>query len=382
MKSILERWIFFGIVIISFLCAWRASAKSQQVVIKKVFHHCAPDAKNLELGSCVLYGNDLTKDTVSEKTRLVDGVVEQTFAINRATISDAACKQMIQHVNRDTVPAGYQLKIDTRAPDTLLLTFRYPQERCMITYKAIDSIQREKGIVFTIYNRTLVHNLKKQQMPVIRTASIDSPPIIFIDPGHGGSDAGAIAVTGVTEKEVCLAISLALNNLLLERGYDVYLSRDDDRDVPLDMRTRRASECDATLVVSLHANSAPNINAAGSEIFFLDPLFVDDQQHMPPSLYTLVKKKVSARIAQSKRCAELVQHAFDAQLPAVHATYRNRGIKSAVSQLLLGAFRPTVLIEIGFLTNPYEMKLLADHRYQRLIATCIASGIDHYCRNI
>src|SRR5580692_6586944 len=146
MKNILERWIFFGIVVISFLCAWRASAKNQQVVIKKVFHHCALDTKNLELGSCVLYGNDLTKDAVTEKTRLVDGVVEQTFAINRATVGDAACRQMIQHVNSDTVPSGYQLKIDTRAPDTLLLTFRYPHERCMITYKAIDSIQREKGL--------------------------------------------------------------------------------------------------------------------------------------------------------------------------------------------------------------------------------------------
>jgi N-acetylmuramoyl-L-alanine amidase len=291
---------------------------------------------------------------------------------------------MVSNINSRAAVAGYTLNIENKkSPEAgLMITFKYPQDRCTITYKPIDSIQREKGLVFNIYNKSLVQNLKKQQMPVIRTASIEEPSVIIIDPGHGGSDTGAIAVSGISEKEVCLSVAQALNGFLTDRGYTVYLSREHDDDVPLDMRTRLASVHDATLVVSIHANAAPNAESSGLEIFFLDPLFVDNQVHMPSTLYATVKKKHTMRIAASKQLAEKMQHAFNRNLPKMHDTYHNRGIKSAVSQLLLGTFKPTVLIEIGFLTNPHEAKLLADHRYQRLIAYSIASGIDHYCRNI
>jgi N-acetylmuramoyl-L-alanine amidase len=99
-------------------------------------------------------------------------------------------------------------------------------------------------------------------------------------------------------------------------------------------------------------------------------------------LYRVLKKKMSARITESQRLAVAIEHELQKQLPTMHDGYHNRGVKTAVSQLLLGTFRPTVLIEIGFLTNPREAQLLADYRYQQLIAHSIASGIDHYCRNI
>ncbi|MBD3808530.1 MAG: N-acetylmuramoyl-L-alanine amidase, partial [Epsilonproteobacteria bacterium] len=100
----------------------------------------------------------------------------------------------------------------------------------------------------------------------------ESGNVIVIDAGHGGKDPGAIS-GGMKEKDVTLAVAKKLGRILANRGYKVYLTRDDDRFITLEQRTKMADKKDAKIFVSLHCNAAPNKRAAnnmyGIETFFL-----------------------------------------------------------------------------------------------------------------
>ena len=213
---------------------------------------------------------------------------------------------------------------------------------------------------------------------MIRTA-LHTPPRIFIDPGHGGDDKGAVAASGITEKEVCLAVGKKVKTNLCNLGYVVSMSRETDRQMALDERTHKASCFNADLVVSIHANAAPSIQAAGVEIFFLDPQLAEQKNSLSPEMYASLKKYYALRTASNQKLATELHARCSASLPAHNAIFKDRGVKTAVSQILLGAARPATLIEIGFLTNPTEARLLADIHYQANLADAIARGIHHYC---
>ncbi len=384
MNAFFERWIFFGVVLLSFLCAWRASARPP-VTVHKLFHHTACDTNNIELGSFVLYGNGFAKEPLNKSVRSLDDSEEYTFIIPHAMVQDFECRRKIQELNKNSEHKGYRLTIEQvkSAEPAIAIKFMYPKGQCVVSYAYIDSIQREKGIVFHVYNSSLMHSLKKQQSPVIRTAALlHSPPILFIDPGHGGADAGAIARSGITEKEVCLAVSKKVEVMLTAFGHTVFSSRNKDLQVPLDVRTQLASKSNTDLVVSIHANAAPSHKAAGVEIFFLDPHFLDQQQGVTVEMGALLKKYRELRSTQSRLLAEAIHTEVCAQLPDHNSVFKDRGIKTAVSQILLGVGRPAVLIEIGFLTNSKEAQLLSDKNYQSIVAKSIALGIHNYCVNM
>ena len=88
MNAMLERWIIFGVVALSFLCAWRASARAP-VTVHKVFHHTTADAKALELGSFVIYGEGFTKEPLKPEVVASDDMQEYRFVIPRVTVHDA-----------------------------------------------------------------------------------------------------------------------------------------------------------------------------------------------------------------------------------------------------------------------------------------------------
>jgi len=374
-----QGWLLLALAFVSMLCVWRASG---QVVIKKVCHHHAPTADYVELGNCIVYATGIKVGEVEESTRMHNGVEERCFTVQNALINDAECKTMVKTINGDTNKYGYRLTIENTKPHTIVFRFAYKPEQCVISYKYIESIQHEKGIAFNVYNRSLMQLLKKQHSPIIRTVSLDHKPIIVLDPGHGGLDSGAIDDEGTTEKDICLAVARDVQTCLTHEGYTVFLSRIDDRDVALDVRTQMARASHADLMVSLHANSSPNFEASGIEFFFLDPQYMHEHQGIDASWYMICKELMKQRLVYSKKLAAALEKSVLEVCARYKVGCRTRGVKTAVSQILVGSCTPTALIELGFLTNVDEAKRLRTRQYQKILAAGIASGIHAYCLNV
>jgi len=185
----------------------------------------------------------------------------------------------------------------------------------------------------------------------------DGPPLVCVDPGHGGIDTGAIGVGGVKEKDLNLAIGLALAQDLRNAGLAVMMTRDDDSYPTLQQRTDMANAGQASLFVSVH-NNAGDASASGTETYYWQ-----DTNH--PTNYS----------AQGQKLATLIQQDLVAALGFI-----DRGAKTPANGLwvLDNTNMTAVLTEVGFLTNPAEEAKLVTPAYQQLAAGAIAKGIFDY----
>jgi N-acetylmuramoyl-L-alanine amidase len=176
--------------------------------------------------------------------------------------------------------------------------------------------------------------------------------VIFIDPGHGGRDVGAIG-NGVFEKDVVLAISLQLGKILQQAGYGVVYSRTTDLEVDLQPRVKAAEQNRADVFVSVHANSLESrlSNVNGVETYF------------------------APGASRSKILAELVQNQIISLTGA-----NDRGARSARFFVIRNTSMPAILVETGFVTNPTEAANLNNPGYQEKMAAAIARGVDQYLR--
>jgi len=218
---------------------------------------------------------------------------------------------------------------------------------------------------------------------------------IVIDPGHGGHDTGTIGPTGFMEKDVVLDISRRLGKLLEEQlGAEVIYTREDDTFVPLENRIALANEKQADLFLSIHANSSRNKGVRGVETFYLnfssDPevleLAARENALSQKSLHELqdLVKQISTneKIAESKELAGEVQKMLHAELRKSGAEVRNRGVKQAPFVVLVGGTMPSILIEVAFLSNPEDEKLLKSPQGRQGAAEALFSGVSKYLENI
>lgn len=178
---------------------------------------------------------------------------------------------------------------------------------------------------------------------------------IVVDPGHGGSDPGAIGKSGLAEKDVTLAISVELQKLLQEQKAKVMLTRNSDRDVhsehasdvqELQSRVDVANKVGADLFVSVHIDSFADRTARGTTTYFLP------------------KSDRDALLAAK------VQKALVSQIGLF-----NRGIHENNFYVLNHTTMPAVLIEVGFISNAAEEALLQRPDYIKSVAYGIYSGI-------
>lgn len=183
----------------------------------------------------------------------------------------------------------------------------------------------------------------------------DGPPLVVLDAGHGGSDPGAIGVTGLKEKDVNLAITLALDQLLRQAGLRTILTRSGDTYPTLEDRARIANEARANIFVSVHSNAAGGPEAQGTETFYQGT----------PEDYSL----------EGCRLAELIQDELITALGSV-----DRGARTHWKSLyvLNHTNMPAALVEVGFLTNAEEEARLKDPAYQARAARAIAEGVLAY----
>lgn len=214
---------------------------------------------------------------------------------------------------------------------------------------------------------------------------------VVIDPGHGGHDVGTIGATGLLEKDVTLDIAKRLSSLIEEKlGSQVVLTRTDDVYLSPEQRTALANLHKADLFISIHANSSPSKAATGIETYYLNftssPEAMEvaarenaSSQRSVSELSDLIKKiALRDKIDESREFAAKVQSAlFQGSTRAGNRT-RDRGVRKAPFIVLIGAQMPSVLTEVGFLSNAREEGLLKKPDYRQKIAESLLRGILQY----
>lgn len=187
--------------------------------------------------------------------------------------------------------------------------------------------------------------------PVPRTPA-GPPRLVVLDAGHGGHDPGATGIGGVIEKTLTLDVTRRVAERLARRDVEVVLTRDDDRFVAIDDRIARA--LDATVFVSLHANAAADVNLNGFEVFYGGG-GIDAAASGPRSPVRL-----------GLDVSEAIGHALGSEVRTV--------VRPGKFGVLARNTVPSVLVEIGYLTNPDDAARLRDDGYRARIAEAIADG--------
>jgi N-acetylmuramoyl-L-alanine amidase len=218
---------------------------------------------------------------------------------------------------------------------------------------------------------------------------------IVIDAGHGGHDEGTSGPHGVLEKDVVLDVALRLEKLIEERmSADVVLTRSDDTFIPLHERTNIANARKADLFLSIHANSSPAKEVAGTETYFLNftssPGALDvaarenaGSEKNVGDLKDLIQSiTLNDKIEESQTFAQSVQNAIQAQAMKTNPAAHNRGIKRAPFVVLIGAGMPSILAEIGFLSNPKDESNLSKPDYRQKVAEALYKGLAQYATSL
>lgn len=200
----------------------------------------------------------------------------------------------------------------------------------------------------------------------INASTIDnSDKVILIDPGHGGIDGGAKSKTGTIEKDINLQISLKLRDNLEEKGYKVYMTRDNDEGLyekgntvkekkreDLNRRVEMKKETECDIFVSIHQNMFPQSKCYGAQVWYAS----NENSY---NLATVVQESIKQTVKDNnKRVAK----------PAAEAYLILRDKHEGAS----------ILVECGFLSNPDEESRLRSEDHQNLIVEGISDGIDKY----
>ena len=194
--------------------------------------------------------------------------------------------------------------------------------------------------------------IEKIEQGVVTNSILEGKKII-IDAGHGGYDRGAGA-NGLVEKTINLDVAKRVKKNLEDMGADIILTRDTDEFISLSKRTDISNSSSADIFVSIHANSSSTSLAHGIETFYY-PNSADQRE------------------IDSKNLSQLIQMAL---LEETHLS--NRGTKGANFQVIKYNTLPSTLVEIGFLTNPYEANRLSQSSFRGNLAKGISDGIKEY----
>jgi N-acetylmuramoyl-L-alanine amidase len=222
----------------------------------------------------------------------------------------------------------------------------------------------------------------------------DGPPVIVIDPGHGGVDPGAIGVSGIYEKFITLAVARDLKDALEKTGrYRVHLTRDRDVFIRLRDRISFARQFNADLFVSLHADAVQNPQIRGLSVYTLSQNASDAEAQALAEKEN--KADLIAGVNLSHESADVANILID--LAQRETMNRSAGFASDIvdevgrEQALLGNTHrfagfavlkapdvPSVLVEMGYLSNEAEERDLRQPQYRTKLAKSVARAIDRF----
>jgi N-acetylmuramoyl-L-alanine amidase len=220
------------------------------------------------------------------------------------------------------------------------------------------------------------------------------PKLVFLDPGHGGKDPGALGARGTQEKTVVMAIARELQRELQAGGrYRVMLTRASDSFVALRERVARAQAAKADLFLSLHADSHPDSDVRGASVYTLSEEASDREaaalaarenradgvvagmrlgNQTDDVARTLVAMSQRGTVNDSRRLAETIVQTFGkGGVRLLPRTHRQAGFA-----VLTAPEIPAALVELGYLSNPQDEKLLTVRQHQIALARALRASVD------
>lgn len=227
----------------------------------------------------------------------------------------------------------------------------------------------------------------------------DGVRVVIIDPGHGGVDPGSLGGGRTREKDVTLAVGLALARALEgEPGLEVHLTRDSDVLVPLWERGEIATRLKGDrygIFLSIHANAVTRRDVRGVETYFLDEARTEHEARVAALENSAVELERNGPSGPAQGALEAImsdlrnrdfQHWSLDLAERIHTGIArvhpgpNRGVKQAPLAVLTNAMMPSVLLEVGFITNPQEERLIADPDFHEDVAQAVAEGVKDFFR--
>lgn len=221
---------------------------------------------------------------------------------------------------------------------------------------------------------------------------------ILIDPGHGGEEDGAVAVSQgevparqIKEKDIALSISQKIHEHLRKKNYSVYLTRSLDRTVTLPERAAIAEKTKADLFISVHINSSPESGAVGFETYYLDNhddvamKKIEKTENVQASgdevvvQQILVDLVVQQTVSTSKPLAESIHSQLKGSVGKKYGI-KSRGIKPGLFFVLALSKRPGVLLEVGFISTFKERVRMMNPKFQDEYARAVVAGIENYIK--
>ncbi len=227
--------------------------------------------------------------------------------------------------------------------------------------------------------------------PVLARPAEAAQRIIVLDPGHGGKDSGALGRSGLREKQITLDVAMRTRALLSrDPGFEVFLTRTGDTFVSLYNRRDRTLRWNADLFMSIHCDYYQDRSVRGTSVFVLSEKgknwTVDDAFSDPRMLDRIFERTSVPRDEIMRRVNETVRRStwlghFVLQSLDQRFSLRTPTVKRAAFAVLKNVSVPSVLVEVGFVTNPEEEYNLMKTSYRQHIAEALAEAIEQYLRS-
>ncbi|WP_285906073.1 N-acetylmuramoyl-L-alanine amidase [Pseudodesulfovibrio pelocollis] len=321
---------------------------------------------------------------VTASTTVSDGILRsiRTGQYNKDTTRVVLDFLSMQEYKVFPLDNPFRIVIDVYSPDQEVAEAQAEARATRAAQKAEQAETPSKKITYRAPGggKQTVGDLLEQLGLTVKT--------IMIDPGHGGKDPGAVA-NGLREKDINLRFSTILGKMLAEKGFNVHYTRTTDVFIPLEQRTAMANVKKADLFLSIHCNANRNTRVSGLETYSLnlaktndavriaarenavDPRAISDLQ------FILTDLMVNSKIKESRDLAADVQNNTLAHVRRKWQI-QNNGVREAPFYVLMGAKMPSVLVELGYITNPAEAKRLNTDAYLEYLARGVVDGVLAY----
>lgn len=288
-----------------------------------------------------------------EDAALSSDVVQRDITLNQHGVSRIRLTEEM-HRNESVVTITFDLEDDS--PDWQAnesefggISLNPERGRILSSGQTSQSLTASAPAPLPVPNQTIPAPGLDSSSPIPLPDVSDSQIVVAIDPGHGGRDPGAVGIGGLQEAGIVLDIGLQVAQLLQEKGVQVILTRQDDREIDLEPRVRDANRANADLFVSIHANaidlSRPDVN--GIETYY----YSDSGAQLARVIHNAVVRLTGSR---------------------------DRRVRFARFYVLRNTTMPAVLVETGFVTGEEDAVRLNDPEFRTRMAEAIAAGILEY----
>ena len=377
----------------TFLCSFDASAKINTVRVGQGIGNV-----RIVLDSDTNFNYKVF--TLAEPYRLVVDVFDAKTA---SSFKDSIGKNnIVSKVRVGDIEGGKRFVFDLKKPIAVdKISFIKPQSGFDWRFVIDVSITSERAFAAKIGDKFAYSNLSGEKIksaPVAKPKTVAKDEkkkkhVIVLDPGHGGKDPGAIGYSGVYEKNITLSMGKELKKMLENAGYTVYLTRGTDIFINLRERYQIARRHKADLFISIHADSAKNKSASGLSVYTLSEnasdreaaalaerenkadliggIDLNNEDKELTSIFISLSQNMMRK--NSSDFAELLQAEMKKQVSLVNNAHRFAGFA-----VLKAPDIPSVLIELGYLSNRNEEKQLKQESYRKKLAQATLRALNKY----